>query len=60
MSDSLWYKNALFDEVYVRAFYRSNCNGHDDLNGLAQKLDYLQSLGVDCLWLLPIYPIPAQ
>jgi trehalose synthase len=60
MSDSLWYKNSVFYEVYVRAFYDSNGDGHGDLNGLTQKLDYLQSLGVDCLWLLPIYPSPLK
>ncbi len=60
MSDPLWYKNAVFYEVYVRAFYDSNGDGHGDLNGLTQKLDYLQSLGVDCLWLLPIYPSPLK
>ena len=60
MSEPLWYKNAVFYEVYVRAFYDSNGDGHGDLNGLTQKLDYLQSLGVDCLWLLPIYPSPLK
>ena len=60
MTDSPWYKNAVFYEVYVRAFYDSNGDGSGDLNGLNQKLDYLQSLGVDCLWLLPIYPSPLK
>jgi|WetSurMetagenome_2_1015567.scaffolds.fasta_scaffold07608_2 maltose alpha-D-glucosyltransferase / alpha-amylase len=60
MSDMLWYKNAVFYEVYVRAFFDSNGDGHGDLNGLTQKLDYLKSLGVDCLWLLPIYPSPLK
>jgi trehalose synthase len=60
MSNSLWYKNATFYEVYVRAFYDSNGDGNGDLSGLTQKLDYLQSLGVDCLWLLPIYPSPLK
>jgi maltose alpha-D-glucosyltransferase/alpha-amylase len=55
-----WYQSAVFYEVYVRAFYDSNADGHGDLNGLAQKLDYLKSLGVDCLWLLPIYPSPLK
>ncbi len=55
-----WYKDAIFYEVYVRAFYDSNGDGHGDLNGLAQKLEYLQELGVDCLWLLPIYPSPLR
>ncbi len=56
----LWYKNAIFYEVYVRAFKDSNGDGHGDLVGLTQKLDYLQDLGVDCLWLLPIYPSPLK
>ena len=60
MTNSMWYKNALFYEVYVRAFFDSNNDGHGDLQGLRQKLDYLQELGVDCLWLLPIYPSPLM
>jgi maltose alpha-D-glucosyltransferase/alpha-amylase len=60
MSGSTWYKNAVFYEVYVRAFFDSNADGHGDLQGLTQKLDYLQSLGIDCLWLLPIYPSPLK
>jgi maltose alpha-D-glucosyltransferase/alpha-amylase len=54
----LWFKNAVFYEVYVRAFHDSNGDGHGDLRGLIMKLDYLQRLGVDCLWLLPIYASP--
>jgi len=53
-----WYKNAVFYEVYVRAFCDSNGDGHGDLRGLITKLDYLQRLGVDCLWLLPVYASP--
>jgi maltose alpha-D-glucosyltransferase/alpha-amylase len=61
MSDNpLWYKNAVFYEVNVRAFHDSDGDGHGDLRGLTQKLDYLQDLGVDCLWLMPIYPSPLQ
>jgi maltose alpha-D-glucosyltransferase/alpha-amylase len=56
----LWYKNAVFYEVYVRAFRDSDGDGHGDLRGLMQKLDYFQELGVDCLWLLPIYPSPLK
>ena len=56
--DDLWYKNAVFYEVYVRAFQDSSGDGHGDLPGLMNKLDYLQDLGVTCLWLLPIYPSP--
>ncbi len=54
----LWYKDAVFYELYVRAFKDSNGDGHGDLRGLLSKLDYLQALGVDCIWLLPIYPSP--
>ena len=53
-----WYKNAVFYEVYVRAFCDSNGDGHGDLRGLITKLDYLQRLGVDCLWLLPVFASP--
>jgi maltose alpha-D-glucosyltransferase / alpha-amylase len=53
-----WYKNAVFYEVYVRAYRDSNSDGHGDLRGLIEKLDYLQDLGVDCIWLLPIFPSP--
>jgi maltose alpha-D-glucosyltransferase/alpha-amylase len=56
----LWYKDAVFYQVYVRAFKDSNGDGHGDLRGLTQKLDYLQTLGVDCLWLMPLYPSPLK
>jgi maltose alpha-D-glucosyltransferase/alpha-amylase len=56
----LWYKNAIFYEVYVRGFNDSNADGHGDLAGLTQKLDYLQDLGIDCIWLLPIFPSPLN
>ena len=58
VTNSIWFKDAIFYEVYVRAFCDSNGDGHGDLPGLTQKLDYLKSLGVDCLWLQPIYPSP--
>jgi maltose alpha-D-glucosyltransferase / alpha-amylase len=60
MNDKLWYKNAIFYEVYVRAFRDSNRDGHGDLRGLIEKLDYIKEIGVDCLWLLPIYPSPLM
>lgn len=59
-NEELWYKDAVFYQVYVRAFYDSNADGHGDIKGLTQKLDYLQDLGVDCLWLMPIYPSPLK
>ncbi|HUV92727.1 MAG TPA: alpha-amylase family glycosyl hydrolase, partial [Anaerolineales bacterium] len=58
MGNSLWYKNAVFYEVYVRGFKDSSNDGNGDLIGLIEKTDYLQELGIDCLWLLPIYPSP--
>ncbi len=54
----LWYKNAVFYQIYVRAYADGNGDGHGDLRGLYHKLDYLSELGVDCLWLMPIYPSP--
>jgi maltose alpha-D-glucosyltransferase/alpha-amylase len=60
MTDSLWYKNAIFYQIYVRAFKDSNKDGHGDLQGLIQNLDYLKELGIDCVWLMPIYPSPLK
>ncbi len=60
MNDLLWYKNAVFYQVYVRAFKDGSGDGHGDLRGLIQKIDYLQTLGIDCLWLMPIYPSPLR
>ena len=57
---TLWYQNSIFNDVYLRAFSDSNGDGHGDLVGLIQKLDYLQGLGVDCVWLLPIYLSPLR
>ena len=55
-----WYKDAVLYELHVRAFYDSNADGIGDFRGLAQKLDYLQDLGVSALWLLPFYPSPLK
>jgi maltose alpha-D-glucosyltransferase/alpha-amylase len=55
-----WYQNAIFYEVYVRAFRDSNADGNGDIPGLVEKLDYLKALGVDCIWLLPVYPSPLK
>ena len=55
-----WYRSAVFYEVLVRAFNDSDNNGSGDLNGLREKLDYLQWLGVDCLWLPPFYDSPLR
>ncbi len=55
-----WYKNAVFYELHIRAFADSNGDGNGDLLGVVSKLDYLQSLGVDCIWLLPMFPSPLK
>jgi maltose alpha-D-glucosyltransferase/alpha-amylase len=61
MADNkFWYKDAVFYELYVRAFKDSNGDGQGDLRGVIQKLDYLKELGVDCIWLLPIFPSPRK
>lgn len=57
-TDPEWFKRAVFYEVLVRAFVDSNGDGIGDLAGLTTKLDYLQWLGVDCLWLPPFFPSP--
>ncbi|RJL25120.1 maltose alpha-D-glucosyltransferase [Bailinhaonella thermotolerans] len=58
--DPYWYKRAVFYEVLIRGFYDSSGDGTGDIRGLIQKLDYLKWLGVDCLWLLPIYESPLR
>ncbi len=57
---ALWYKDAIIYEVHVKCFYDSNEDGIGDFKGLIQKLDYLQDLGVTCIWLLPFYPSPLR
>jgi maltose alpha-D-glucosyltransferase/alpha-amylase len=59
-TDPLWYKDAIFYEVYVRGFADSTADGNGDLRGLMERLDYLRDLGVDCLWLTPIYDSPLK
>ena len=59
-ADPLWYKDAIIYELYVRAFKDSNGDGIGDFPGLLEKIDYLQDLGVTCLWLLPFFPSPLK
>jgi len=56
----LWYKDAIIYELSVRAFHDSNGDGIGDLPGLIQKLDYLEDLGINTIWLLPFYPSPLR
>ncbi|MEV0378438.1 maltose alpha-D-glucosyltransferase [Nonomuraea sp. NPDC050643] len=58
--DPYWYKRAVFYEVLIRGFADSNGDGTGDIKGLISKLDYLQWLGVDCLWLLPLFESPLR
>ncbi len=58
--DPLWYKDAILYELHVRAFNDADGDGIGDFQGLTQKLDYLQDLGVTALWLLPFYPSPLR
>ena len=58
--DPDWFKKAVFYEIHLRGFNDGNDDGSGDFRGLADKLDYLQWLGVDVLWLLPFYPSPLR
>ncbi|MHB1500450.1 MAG: maltose alpha-D-glucosyltransferase [Candidatus Dormibacteria bacterium] len=58
--DPQWYRDAVIYEVFCRGFYDSNGDGVGDLAGLTTKLDYLHWLGIDCLWLLPIFASPLR
>ncbi|MHB8760058.1 MAG: maltose alpha-D-glucosyltransferase, partial [Thiobacillus sp.] len=59
-NDPLWYKDAIVYELHVKAFFDANGDGAGDFRGLISKLDYLQELGVNALWLLPFYPSPGR
>jgi maltose alpha-D-glucosyltransferase/alpha-amylase len=56
----LWFKTAVFYEIHIRGFFDGNGDGSGDFRGLTEKLDYLQWLGVDCIWLLPFYTSPLR
>ncbi|GAA3806047.1 maltose alpha-D-glucosyltransferase [Cellulomonas soli] len=58
--DPDWYRTAIFYEVMLRSFADSSGTGSGDLRGLIERLDYLQWLGIDCLWLPPFYPSPLR
>jgi len=60
MTDRYWYKDAIIYELHVKAFYDSNNDGVGDFPGLTQKLDYLQDLGINCIWLLPFFKSPLK
>ena len=58
--DPLWFKRAVFYEIHIRGFFDGNDDGLGDFRGLIEKLDYLEWLGVDCIWLLPMYESPLK
>ena len=58
--DPLWYKDAIIYQLHIKAFVDSNKDGIGDFAGLTSRLDYLQELGVNTLWLLPFYPSPLR
>ncbi|MGZ5408930.1 MAG: maltose alpha-D-glucosyltransferase [Aeromicrobium sp.] len=60
IKDPAWFKRAVFYEVLVRSFMDSDNNGVGDLRGLIDKLDYLEWLGIDCLWIPPFFPSPLR
>jgi maltose alpha-D-glucosyltransferase/alpha-amylase len=55
-----WYKDAVIYETHIKAFYDANGDGVGDLQGMIEKLDYLEELGITCLWLLPFFPSPLR
>src|SRR6267143_1498371 len=57
-SGSQWWRKAVFYEIYPRSFQDTNGDGIGDLNGITQRLDYLEALGVDAIWIAPMYPSP--
>ena len=58
MKNNHWWKNAVVYQIYPKSFQDSNNDGIGDLQGIISRLDYLQKLGVDILWLNPIYESP--
>jgi maltose alpha-D-glucosyltransferase/alpha-amylase len=59
-AEPLWFKTAVFYEIHIRGFFDGNGDGSGDFRGLTEKLDYLQWLGIDCIWLLPFYKSPLR
>src|SRR5690606_7730522 len=55
-----WYKDAIIYQLHIKAFQDANNDGIGDFTGLMQRLDYIQELGVNTIWLLPFYPSPLR
>ena len=58
--DSLWYKDAIIYQLHIKSYRDSNADGFGDFRGLIEKLDYIQQLGANTIWLLPFYPSPLK
>ena len=59
-TDSLWYKDAIIYQLHIKSYRDSNADGFGDFRGLIEKLDYIQQLGANTIWLLPFYPSPLK
>jgi maltose alpha-D-glucosyltransferase/alpha-amylase len=59
-SDERWYQKGVFYELFVRGFYDANGDGAGDIRGITEKLEYLEWLGIDCVWLLPFFQSPLR
>jgi maltose alpha-D-glucosyltransferase / alpha-amylase len=60
VTDSLWYKDAIIYQLHVKSYRDANADGFGDFKGLVEKLDYVQQLGANTVWLLPFYPSPLK
>jgi len=60
LPDSLWYKDAIIYQLHVKSYRDANADGFGDFKGLVEKLDYIQQLGANTVWLLPFYPSPLK
>lgn len=58
--DPLWFKDAVLYEAPVKSFFDASGDGTGDFRGMTERLDHIRDLGVDCIWLLPMYPSPGQ
>ena len=59
-NNNRWYEDAVFYELYIRAYQDSNGDGHGDFGGAVSRLDHIKSLGVNCIWIMPMYPSPLK
>jgi maltose alpha-D-glucosyltransferase / alpha-amylase len=58
--DQRWYQQAVFYQMYIRAYQDSDGDGNGDFRGAIERLDHVRSLGVDCIWIMPMYPSPLR